>query len=582
MPFSVESEALCPDDGLGTKRRTPSPFGWLRTRSPIGEASLALPPGDADEWISTTSLDRLMMFLRKLITLTVNLTTAAIRGPGSMPGLILVFSLMTAPGMASAQSNFARLNPPGPHPVGLRVVEQYDQSRGYLGDTNPFTGEATSGERARPIQTLIWYPAEAESGRAITAAEYLRLGGTSDVFPVLAAERARLETAYSDARVGTLPTDRAAAELAAPMLARRDAAPSSGRFPVIIYAPSFRAPAFENADLCEYLASHGYVVISSPSTGPSPEGMTADLEGVETQVGDIQYLIGYAHELPQADTDHLAVVGYSWGGLANVMAAAKDTRIGALVSLDGSVRSFPDVIEQSRFLTPSRITVPMLYVAATPRHIEDLPADMNQDRSFLNKMKYADLYRVTLAPYIHSNFSVTLGQRFLPASGYGNYDQDELSVANRWLETYVLRFLDGYLKNDLGGRAFLDIPAAETGAPPHLFTVYRTRAQGFPPTRAAFAAELRRGGFEHASAVYQALQAREPDFVLSDSDLNSWGYRLLAEGDVPWAVAIFRLNTELHADSWNAFDSLGEAYEEAGNGAGEPGLSSVAGLELRQ
>jgi len=199
--------------------------------------------------------------------------------------------------------------------------------------------------------------------------------------------------------------------------------------------------------------------------------------------------------------------------------------------------------------------------------MEDLPADMNQDRSFLNKMKYADLYRVTLAPYVHSNFSVTLGQRFLPDSGYGNYDEDELSVANGWLETYVLHFLDGYLKDDVAGRAFLDLPAAQTGAPAHLLTVYRTSAQGFPPTRAAFAAELGREGFEHASTIYQDLRKREPGFALSDGDLNVWGYRLLADGDVRSSIAIFRLNAELHADSWNAFDSLGEAYAKDGNRA---------------
>jgi hypothetical protein len=122
----------------------------------------------------------------------------------------------------------------------------------------------------------------------------------------------------------------------------------------------------------------------------------------------------------------------------------------------------------------------MLYVAATPRHLEDLPADMNADRSFLNKMKYADLYRVTFAPYLHSNFSV-MGQRFLPESGYGNYDKDELSVANGWVETYVRRFLDAYLKSDTAGRAFLALPAAKTGAPAHLFTIYRTKAQAFRP-----------------------------------------------------------------------------------------------------
>ena len=484
-----------------------------------------------------------------------------------MRTFVLYMALLIAPGVASAQSHFTRTNPPGPHAVGFRVVEQYDLSRGYRDATDPYTGEATRGTRARPVQTLIWYPAVHGTGSAMNAGNYMRLGATAADFSQTAAERALLEAAYLDSRVGVLTPQRGQAEVAAVMMARRDASPEVEKFPVVIYAPSFRAPAFENADLCEYLASQGYVVIASPSTGQGPDGMKDDLEGVEAQVGDIQYLIGYAHTLPQADTDRLAVMGYSWGGLANVMAAAKDSRIGAIVSLDGSVRSYPDVIEQSRFLTPDRITAPLLYVAATPRQIEDLPADMNQDRSFLNRIKYGDLYRVTLAPYVHPNFSVMLGQRFLPESGYGNYDKDELSVANAWLETYVRHFLDGYLKGDAAGRAFLDLPAARTGAPAHLFTVYQRKGQGNPPTRMALAAALAREGFDHASASYADFRKRNPGFTLSDDEANAWGYKLLRSGNTARALAIFRLNGELHPDSWNAFDSLGEAYAKAGNKA---------------
>ena len=49
-----------------------------------------------------------------------------------------------------------------------------------------------------------------------------------------------------------------------PLWAVRNAPLASGRFPVIIYAPSFSSVSWENADLCEYLASYGYVVIASP------------------------------------------------------------------------------------------------------------------------------------------------------------------------------------------------------------------------------------------------------------------------------------------------------------------------------
>jgi predicted dienelactone hydrolase len=81
-------------------------------------------------------------------------------------------------------------------------------------------------------------------------------------------------------------------ELDGPVRARRDAAAVAGRFPVVVYAPSISAPAAENPDLCEYLASHGYIVIASPSVGLRTRGMPNDLEGAETHAADISYLIG--------------------------------------------------------------------------------------------------------------------------------------------------------------------------------------------------------------------------------------------------------------------------------------------------
>jgi hypothetical protein len=47
---------------------------------------------------------------------------------------------------------------PGPFQVGLKVVEQYDYSRIYRHSTDAL-GKPYSGERARPLQTLVWYPA---------------------------------------------------------------------------------------------------------------------------------------------------------------------------------------------------------------------------------------------------------------------------------------------------------------------------------------------------------------------------------------------------------------------------------------
>ena len=98
---------------------------------------------------------------------------------------LLILALLMAPDAALAQSHFTRTNPPGPHAVGLRVVEQYDRSRGYRGATDPDTGKATSGDRARPIQTLIWYPAQKGTGRAMLAGEIGRASCRERVWTVV-------------------------------------------------------------------------------------------------------------------------------------------------------------------------------------------------------------------------------------------------------------------------------------------------------------------------------------------------------------------------------------------------------------
>jgi len=109
------------------------------------------------------------------------------------------------------------------------------------------------------------------------------------------------------------------------------------------------------------------------------------------------------------------------------------------------------------------------------------------------------------------------------------------------------------------------LPAEQTGAPAHLLTVYQKKAQGVPPTRAAFAAELSRQGFERAGAVYKEFTTRDPGFTLTDLALTNWGYALLRGGETRSAVAILRLDTELYSQSWNAWDSLGEAYAKNGD-----------------
>ncbi|NNG22220.1 hypothetical protein [Telluria aromaticivorans] len=180
---------------------------------------------------------------------------------------------------------------PGPMPVGFQAVHQYDFSRTFLNDHDPVTGRANTGERARPVQTLVWYPATGP-GKAMRYGDYLQLTG-SELHFTRSAEQARAaaDALIQGEYVAESGAEQARQELLGAMRARRDAPALKGRFPVVIYVPSISAPAAENADLCEYLASHGYIVLASPSVGPRSREMPNTLEGAETGAADIGFLI---------------------------------------------------------------------------------------------------------------------------------------------------------------------------------------------------------------------------------------------------------------------------------------------------
>jgi len=69
-------------------------------------------------------------------------------------------------------------------------------------------------------------------------------------------------------------------------------------------------------------------------------------------------------------------------------------------------------------------------------------------------------------------------------------------------------------------------------------------------------------GLDGALAAYTAYVGDPLHRYLPGQErrLNSVGYKLLAEKRVQDAIVIFEVNARAHPDSWNAFDSLGEAY----------------------
>jgi dienelactone hydrolase len=406
-----------------------------------------------------------------------------------MPRLLALLLLTAASAAGTAASAaaggagpFVFSNEPGPYPVGVQVTAQYDYSRVYRPVVDLVTGEPETHERARPIQSITWYPAK-NKGKPLTWRDYMATNATEYAPWLSPAEAQRATEASIKNNLARLASASGSRVLAQPMWAARGAAAADGKFPVVIYAPSFNATATENVDLCEYLASHGYIVIASRSLGAHSKSMTTDLEGLETQAGDIAFLVGQAHAIPQADMSRIAVVGYSWGGLANVLAAAKDDRIRALVSLDGSVRLWTQFVDggkdAAKYATPGRVAVPTLFVGREHESFEEIVKNKRKtDYSLLNEMTYADMTIVTMRPMRHEHFASD-NLRFSPDGEFSEYSRDEVSLAHSWAMRYVERFLDAYLKKDAKAMAFLDNKPAANKAPRTCWRSSGARAAAF-------------------------------------------------------------------------------------------------------
>src|SRR3984957_15083640 len=76
---------------------------------------------------------------------------------------------------SSQTSTFKFLQNPGPYPVGMKVVDQYDRSPAYSANARSRT---TAGDGTRPLQTLIWYPSRKSPVRPMTVGDYVRLADT--------------------------------------------------------------------------------------------------------------------------------------------------------------------------------------------------------------------------------------------------------------------------------------------------------------------------------------------------------------------------------------------------------------------
>lgn len=304
----------------------------------------------------------------------------------------LLIATAGAAGQPPVASTPAGWPGPGPRDVGFAVWLERDASRALNG-------------APRPVQVGCWYPAQSRSGPALTYADYFALSESErDGRTLTAGERSAAIAAYKTLLVENgVSADGFDAWFATAFLARRDAPPVDGALPLVLVAQGNFHSLHHQAVLAEHLASHGYLVCSTPSqtrlSGPmqSEDDVTPN---ARAQAADLQIARRAASARFTATADRLGLVGHSFGSRSLLILAAL-TNATALVSLDGGIGGAQAKrwIDQVPEVDLARMRTPVLHL------YEDVEEFVTPDFELLERMTGTRRVLVKIDGVRHLDFS---------------------------------------------------------------------------------------------------------------------------------------------------------------------------------
>lgn len=236
----------------------------------------------------------------------------------------------------------------------------------------------------------VWYPT-AEAGRSLAFRDIL--DGAADSLAAFLAG-AGVDSATVDGYLGS------------PLYAVGSPPPLDGPWPLVLVAQGNGEDAGDQAVLCEYLASRGLVVATTPSPMLRTPLTRVDQvpELAEAQAADLADAIDPVVALTHADTTRLGLVGHSFGARAALLLAMDHPDVRALVSLDGGIGT-ATAVEAFRSAPSFRTDVPLPPLL---HFYEKLDAFMTPDFGFLHSLPIQSLAQRSTAGMHHVHFT-TLG-----------------------------------------------------------------------------------------------------------------------------------------------------------------------------
>ena len=293
----------------------------------------------------------------------------------------------------------------------------------------------------------VWYPAtDRGAGATLRYRDYVLVAAREQTLAPLSSddERQALEGYRAFLGRNDVPASGIDEWLQAPMLARMDAPSAAGRYPIVLVGQGMGGAVQDQAALGESLASHGYVV----ATTPSPVRLGAKMESeadvpamAEEQARDLEVALVVVAPRGVADPTRTAVVGYSFGARPALLLAGRHPAWRALVSLDGGIGS----ADAKGWLAPhaldrGALRLPILHV------YEEEDENARPDFELLASLVHAPRTLARAAGLRHLDF-ITFGLASATMPALGGVDAQRAATLHA-----VFALTRGFLDAHVAGR----------------------------------------------------------------------------------------------------------------------------------
>jgi predicted dienelactone hydrolase len=360
---------------------------------------------------------------------------------------LLMVVLITLPGVSG---NTSKTNPPeplsaGPFPVGVTTTVFVDTKR-----TDSFT------KQPRTLVTEIWYPA-ANEARRMPKNKYSDFipGGVTPEIDELIKKTYKMSAAEMDKIYWNE--------------AHRNAPVRKGRFPLVVFSHGNGGSRNQNTFWCDYLASHGYIIVSADHTGNARwtiiDGKPVVFQGGERNNSakdrplDVSYLLDQMIKWDKGadkrfrgriDTENAAVTGMSFGSFTAHWASDQDPRFKAVIAMSGAPPAHTNLTVPSlRMLgTEDRTLGVAGNTAIRDNHTKHTGA------SYLLELKNGGHFSFTDMFKINKNFGdgVGAGKR---RDTNEPFEFTAMETTYKIINSYSVAFLGYYLKGETSYLTFL-------------------------------------------------------------------------------------------------------------------------------